>query len=121
VKHNLDVFRNPEYREAAVKSIQDLETTKDGYLLYEILKDLLTKQGEWDFEQEVKDFPHGLEIDRLGDENFGAGLTQWLDSTVGKDNYVLMPRSAFGKYHDKWNWVFFKQKDHAALFKLTWL
>ncbi len=47
-------------------------------------------------------------------------MTDWLKNQFADEDYILMPHVAQGKYKDRWNWIHFRSKDQAMLFKLTW-
>jgi len=114
---------------ALLKQALDIQAAFDapdanGNALYNQMRDLLVRQGEIHFEEEVRDFPHGMEVKGLGTEDFASkqecDLTAWLKEMAGPGNYLFMPSNAQGKYKDKWNWVYFKDPAIAVLFKLTW-
>lgn len=120
------VFTNPEILDRALYVRQQFNLGKDNpATLYETMEKLLIAQGEWDFEQEVKDHPYAIEVEGLGTPEFAAnkeeGVLAWLKRQFSESDYIFMPRNAMGKYKDRWNWIFFRKKDQAMLFKLTWL
>lgn len=83
------------------------------------LRAQLLRQGEKDFEAEIASFPYGVIIPGLGKGLDDEAMREWLDQQFGSD-YYIMPINAQGKYKDRWNWIYFKTKDQAMLFKLTW-
>jgi len=87
--------------------------------LFERLKALMVRQGEIDFEQEVRYHPYGMQLpqDVLKEGHF----RQWLEANYNHNDYIVMPLNSMGKYKNKWDWIYFKEKRHAMLFKLTWL
>lgn len=121
-----DIEFSPEIAEK-VKEVREAfsQPGADGTVLFEKLRDLLILQGEINFENETRNFPHGMEVPELGFDTFAdqteERMLTWLRETVGEDNFVFMPVSAQGKYKDKWNWIYFKDPAMAMLFKLTWL
>lgn len=120
-----DVFKNPEYQEKA-RQIQMAfnDPQADGHTLYKAMEDLLKRQGEWDFEQEILPYPYGLEIKDLGKQEFAdlkeTQIKEWIEARFQPSDYLIMPQNASGKYKDHWNWIYFKKKEQAALFKLVW-
>ena len=121
---DLSIFANPEFLEKAQRIIKAFEMPDaNGWDLYNQLKSLIEQQSEWDFEQEVKDHPYGVEVKGLGKEDFAANHEEntlaWLKANVAKADYIFMPRNATGKYKDKWNWCYFRNHQDAVLFKLT--
>lgn len=120
-----DVFKNPEFREKARQvQLAFNDPQADGHSLYKEMEDLLRKQGEWDFEEEIKHFPYGIEIIGLGQQEFAdikeLRVKEWLEERFQPSDYLLMPSNASGKYKDHWNWIYFKKKTQAALFKAFW-
>lgn len=94
----------------------------DGIILFIKMRDLLIRQAEINFENEVRDYPYGLDIPKLGLLDFpDDAMMQWLRERYSDDDYVLMPVNAQGKYKDHCNWIYFKDPSAAVLFKLTWL
>lgn len=119
---SLDLFKNPAYRKRAEEIQQEFgQPQTNGHSLYEELKQLITMQGEWNYEQQVRDFPHGMAIPLLGGAtDLSKEMDQWLGDQVGRDNYVAFPE-CIGKYKERWNWIHFRTADQAILFKLTWV
>jgi len=83
------------------------------------VRDTLIRQGELEFEAETKDHPFSIELPDLN-SNEEQLVKVWLEERFEKSDYIFMPINAQGKYKDCWNWVYFKKKDQAMLFKLTW-
>lgn len=120
-----EVFKNPNIRREAVRIRAQFQVPgADGHALYKEMEVLLINQGEWDFEQEVETYPYGLPVEGLGTSDFAsqreADIKEWLDSRIPASDYLFMPTNASGKYKDHWNWIYFKKKEQAALFKLVW-
>lgn len=117
----MEVFRNPKLLLRAHEIAEAFfDENANGIALQKELRDLLINQGEWDFEQEIKDHPYGMEVPNLGKGTDDDERKDWLAAHLDPSDYILMPKNAMGKYKDHWNWIYFREKDQAMLFKLTW-
>lgn len=110
----------------SIKRIQNrfTEPNADGVKLFKEMRDLLIRQGELHFENEIRDHPYGMEITTLGQVDAldkEEEIMIWLRARYDDSQYIIMPRNAQGKYKEHWNWIYFKDKSQAMLFKLTWL
>lgn len=121
-----EVFRNPDLRLKASEVREKFYLANaDGHSLFKEMEALLKHQGEWDFEQEIKDHPHGVEVKGLGTPDFAESredeMNWWLTTNIPNTDYIIMPVNAQGKYKDHWNWVYFRHRRDAILFKLSCL
>ena len=100
------------------------EPGANGSDLFMQVREILIRQGEINFEQEIKDYPYGLEVVGLGTSEFAenkeTAIKDWLDANLNRHDYIFMPKEVVGKYKDRWNWIFFRKSAQAVLFKLTW-
>lgn len=112
-----EIFTNPEYLAECTRIQAKFgEPDADGMMLYKEMQELLIRQGEWNFEQQVKDHPYWVALpDRSELE-----MVQWIEDRCTEDEFVFQPQAAQGKYKDCFNRVYFRQASQAVLFKLTW-
>ena len=100
------------------------EPGTDGSDLFMKVRDLLIRQGELNFEEEIKEYPYGLEVVGLGTHDFAGNketaIRQWLNDNCNRRDFIYMPKHVIGKYKDYWNWIYFRKSTQAVLFKLTW-
>lgn len=118
----LEIFKNPVFRQRAEEIQREFgQPQTNGHSLYDELKQLITMQGEWNYEQQVKDFPHSMPIPlEGGSTSMSSDMAGWLVGQIGDDNYIAFPE-CIGKYKERWNWIHFRTADQAILFKLTWV
>jgi hypothetical protein len=121
----LKAFTHPDFIKEAKELIESYSILdNDAFDLGSELQAILLRQYEWEFEDEIKDHPYGIGIPKLGTYDFAQEveleLLEWLDNTYPRDDYIFMPLSAYGKYKDKWNWIYFKKASQAVHFKLIW-
>lgn len=120
VLKGLAVFTNAELHSRALAlQAKWVSGNVDGHALFSDMRNLLIRQGEINFEEEVADFPYGMEISH---EVFhGDEFKEWLSDNCDPSDYILSPKNAQGIYKEKWNWIYFKDSKQAVLFKLACL
>lgn len=122
-----NIYEN--FDEEILKKIQAVQDQfskpgADGASLFIQMRELLLRQSEMNFEEEIKDHPHGMPVAFIGrsvDDSQELAMMDWIKANLSDDDFVLMPQNASGKYKEHWNWIYFRRKDQAMLFKLTWL
>lgn len=102
-----------------IEALQDQirSNSVDGYEAFRKMRDLIWEQGEYDFEQEVKDHPHGVYV---GLDNGDKALS-WLKEHLKPEDYVAFPNSAIATYKACVHNVYFRKSSDAVLFKLAWI
>lgn len=94
------------------------------------LRKIYQEEGEYQFEQEIKDFPiyvHCPNISIMFTKSVTAmidhidEMQEWCAEQFEPGTYLAFPTSAMGKYAQQANGTFFKYKSDAILFKLRWI
>jgi hypothetical protein len=110
---------------------QMVEPEQDGHILLAKMREILIEQGEYDFEQEIKDFPVVIQmpesaftkakykLNTTGDPSPVFKVAEdWLRANVPSDEYLAFPNTACGKYKKCCFNVYFKSATWATYFKI---
>lgn len=115
------IFTKPGLLKQVKKIQSDISRNKiDGVAGMEQLKELLIVQGEYNFEQQVKDFPYHVTLDLAKkDDVLGKQALDWLEANLSTDEYLAFPNEAIGIYKDCSSNIYFRSVSLATLFKLS--
>ena len=129
-----DTFTKPGLLEQA-HSVQRAfaEPGADGHALVQRLRELIAEESEYKFEQMVSEFPIAITIPKDGKSKkmrLGGGgdpmpifeeVEAWLKNHVPADQYVAFSDLAAFKYKDCYFNVYFKDKNWATYFKVSFV
>lgn len=131
IRHAKKTFTKPGLADQAINLQQAMYNNEMmGVTGFERLRDLLKEEMEYQFEQEIKDYPVVVKIPAVRFK-VDSGLSSpsplfeeiesWLLANVPVGEYIAFPTNASGKYKDCIFNVYFKHPSWATYFKVSYL